>query len=169
MKNNISQNAVSIPRFRIIIIMLGMLVVIAATVAIALFLIPFSGEIASQESYAYIAFMRYPVLVICESILLLFLIACLLSVPLLIRIYQGKPFTRMSVRLLRYMTFCFYLMILPLAALVIYTRQHVGGSITNLYCFLGMGLAILAGTLFGLFATLIEKASEFEQEVNLTI
>ncbi len=169
MKNYLSQDAVSAPRFRIIIILLGMLVVIAATVAISLYLVPFSGEIASSESYTYIAFMRYPVLVICESVILLFLIACILSFPILIRIYQGKPFTGISVRLLRLMALCFYLMILPLVALVIYTQQHVAGSITNLYCFLGMGLAFLVGNLFGLFATLIEKASEFEQEINLTI
>ena len=169
MKNNISQNAVSAPRFRIIIILLGMLAVIAATVAIGLFLIPFSGEIASMESYAYIAFMRYPVLIICESVILLFLAACLLSFPLLIRIFQGKPFTNTSVRLLRIMALCFYLMILPLLALVIYTEQHVAGSITNLYCFFGMGVAFLVANLFSLFATLLEKATEFEQEINLTV
>ena len=157
------------PRFRIIIILLGILVVMAATIVISIYLVPFSGEVASWESYAYIASMRFPVLIICESVILLFLIACTLSIPLLIRIYKGKPFSRTSVRLLRVMAICFYLMILPLGVLIIYTNQHVGGSITNLYCLLGIGLAFLVGNLFSLFATLIDKASEFEQEINLTI
>ena len=157
------------PRFRIIIILLGILVVMAATIVISIYLVPFSGEVASWESYAYIASMRFPVLIMCESVILLFLIACILSIPLLIRIYKGKPFSRASVRLLRVMAICFYLMILPLGVLIIYTNQHVGGSITNLYCLLGIGLAFLVGNLFSLFATLIDKASEFEQEVNLTI
>ena len=169
MKNNISQNAVSVPRFRIVFILAGMLVVVAATVAISIFLVPFSGEVASWENYAYIAFMRYPVLILCESMLLLFLTACILSVPLLIRIYKGKSFSIESVRLLKMMAWCFLVMILPLIALIIYTNQHVGGSITNLYCVFGIGLAFLAANVFGLFATLIEKASQFEQEVNLTI
>jgi hypothetical protein len=146
-----------------------MLAVIAITVAIAIYLISFSAEVASWDSYAYIAFMRYPVLVMCETVILLFLVACVLSFPILIRIYQGKPFSKLTVRLLRIMTWCFYLMILPLIALIIYTEIHVSGSITNLYCLLGIGLAFLVANLFGLFATLIEKASEFEEEVNLTI
>ena len=169
MKPILSNKTSAVPRFKIIIIILGMLAVIAVTVAISIFLVPFSAEIASWENYAYIAFMRLPVLILCESVILLFLIACVLSFPILIRIYQGKPFAGRSVRLLRMMALCFYLMILPFAALIIYTAQHVAGSITNLYCLLGMGLAFLASNLFGLFATLIEKASEFEQEVNLTI
>jgi hypothetical protein len=32
-----------------------------------------------------------------------------------------------------------------------------------------MGIAFIVANLFGLFATLIERASEFEQEINLTI
>lgn len=169
MKKTTSQKSRTASRFRVIIILFGMLAVILVTAAIALFLFPFSSDLASRTSYSDIAFMRVPVLILSESVILLFLIACLLSIPLLIHIYRGKPFTGASVRLLHWMELCFYLMILPLAALVIYTQQHVADSITNLYCFLGMGLAFLAGNLFGLFAALIGRASEFEEEINLTI
>ena len=169
MKNNPSQVTLAAPKVRIVIILAGMLVVVAATIGISIFLVPFSGEVASWENYAFIAFMRYPVLILCESLLLLFLTACILSIPLLIRIYKGKSFSTESVRLLKMMAWCFFVMILPLIALIVYTNQHVGGSITNLYCVFGIGLAFLAANVFGLFATLIEKASQFEQEVNLTI
>jgi len=156
-------------RFKVIVIMLGMLVVIAITLAVGVFLINFSGELAARESYQDIAFMRYPVLIICESVIVLFLVPCALSFPLLARIYRGKSFTLSSVRLLRVMSICFFLMILPFLALEIYTEQFIGGSIINLYCFLGMGIAFIVANLFGLFTTLIERASEFEQEINLTI
>ncbi|MBG0788311.1 MAG: hypothetical protein H0S79_24745, partial [Anaerolineaceae bacterium] len=63
----------------------------------------------------------------------------------------------------------FLLMIAPLLGLVIYTESQVPGSITNLYAVLGMGIAFLVSNIFGLLASLIDKASEFEEEVNLTI
>ena len=169
MINNQSIKQRLLPRFRIIIIIVGMMVVTAITVAAAIFLIPFSEEFANSETYQYISFMRLPVLLMVESVIAFFLVACILSIPLLISIYQGRPFSLTSVRILRVMKICFFLMILPLIALVIYTENHVTGSITNLYCVLGMGIAFVIANVFGLFATLIERASEFEQEINLTI
>jgi len=169
MTNNQSKKQRLLPRFRIIIIIGGMLVVIAITIAAAIFLVPFSEEFASSETYAYLSFMRVPVLLMVESVIALFLVACILSIPLLAGIYKGRPFSSTSIRLLHLMKVCFFLMIAPLIALVIYTESHVTGSITNLYCILGMGIAFVIANIFGLFATLIERASEFEQEINLTI
>lgn len=62
MKNNQSIKQRLLPRFRIIIIIVGMMVVTAITVAAAIFLIPFSEEFANSETYQYISFMRLPVL-----------------------------------------------------------------------------------------------------------
>ncbi|QRN84246.1 DUF2975 domain-containing protein [Chloroflexota bacterium] len=149
--------------------LLGMVVVVAITLLASYFLIVISHDVANYESYQYLAYMRLPVLLLLESIVLLFLIACFLAFPVLIEISQGKPFTRKSVRLLRIMAICFLLMIAPLLGLVIYTESQVPGSITNLYAVLGMGIAFLVSNIFGLLASLIEKASEFEEEVNLTI
>jgi hypothetical protein len=121
-KNKQSRKKEKSLRFKVIVIMLGMLLVIATTLTVGVFMINFSDELAARESCREIVFMRYPVLIICESVIVLFLVPCILSFPLLVRIYQGKPFTILSVRLLRIMAICFFLIILPLLTLEIYTE-----------------------------------------------
>ncbi len=93
--------------------LLGMVAVVAITLLASYFLIVISHDVANYESYQYIAYMRLPVLILLESVILLFLIACFLAFPVLIEISQGKPFTRKSVCLLRIMAICFLLMIAP--------------------------------------------------------
>lgn len=156
-------------RWRAILILAGMVAVVAITIVASYVLVVLSEDVASTDSLQYLAFMRLPVLLMLESVLLLFLAACILALPILLQISQGKPFTLRSIRLLRGISICFFLMILPLVVLIIYTESHVPGSITNIYAVLGIGIVFLVGNIFGLVAALIEKASEFEQEVSLTI
>ena len=156
-------------RWRAVIIMAGMVAVVAITLVASYLLVILSKDVASYDSFQYIAYMRLPVMLMLESVVLLFLIACILAFPVLIQISQGKPFTLKSIRLLRGIAICFFLMIMPLVILIVYTEIHVHGSITNLYAVLGIGIVFIVGNIFGLLAKLIEKASDFEQEVSLTI
>ena len=152
---------------RVVLIALGMLVIMAVTVFVGIMLVPLSQDVARLE--AAVAYMRVPVLILIESVAVLFLFACGLSLVLLAYILMGRIYTKNAVRIAYGMSVAFFLMVLPLLVLIVYTQSHVKGSITNVYCVLGIAAAFVAGNIFGLFGSLIAQAAALKQEVDLTV
>ncbi|MHC1785707.1 MAG: DUF2975 domain-containing protein [Christensenellales bacterium] len=156
-----------IVKLLVLLILPGMVFVMALTLGAGAYLFPLSQEVARANPN--VAFMRLPVLLIAQGLLLLFLLACGLSLPLLIRVLRARIYARSAVRLLRGMGLCFITMIPLFLGLILYTRAHVSGSITNLYCLLGAGLALVAGCILFLFAQVLAQGAHYKQEVDLTV
>lgn len=152
---------------RVVLIALGMLVIMAVTVFVGIMLVPVSQDVARLEEA--VAYMRVPVLVLVESVVVLFFLVCGLSLIMLAYILMGRIYTKKSARIANVMSLCFFLMVLPLMALILYTRSQVKGSITNVYCVLGIAVSFVAGSIFGLFGSLIAQAAALKQEVDLTV
>ncbi len=156
-------------RIHIIFIGLGLLTMMICVALFAIYLVPLSQRIAADPTYAYLSFMRVPVLVICEVLAGLFFIALLFGLLMLLRLLRNQTFTPQSVFLLKSIGFIFFLMIAPLVVLVIYTQIHVSGSITNFYCIMCAGLCFTGGHLFYLFADLFQQAMQFKTELDFTV
>lgn len=151
----------------VVLIIPGMAIVMMLTLLAGAFMVGLSKEMA--QANPDIAFMRLPVLMIAEAVLFLFLTACALSIPLLLRVYKSRIYGKSAIELLRLMGLAFFAMIPLLMGLILYTRAHVAGSITNLYCLLGAGIAFTAGCILFLFAHLIAQGADYKQEVDLTV
>ncbi len=128
-----------------------------------------SFEIANDPAYADIKYMRLPVLIMCALVLVLFIIACLIAIPFFIRIIQGKFYTAFSIKLIRLIGLCFYLMIVPAISLIIYTSINVAGSITNLWVLFGACIAFVAGSILMLCANLMSEGRLYKDEIDLTV
>ena len=128
---------------------------------------PLSNLIAERNPD--VAFMRIPVLIMIEAVIILFFICMILGEVLLVNIYRRKIFSKQSVQILKAMSWSFFFGILPMVALIIYTNQNVEGSITNLYLYIGIAIYITLGFLFLLFSELIQNAYEFKEELDYTV
>lgn len=151
----------------VIFIIPSMVSVMALTLGAGAFMVLLSEEVA--QANPDIAFMRLAVLLIAEAVLLFFFVACALSIPLLSRVYKSRIYGGNSSQLLRWMGLSFFAMIPLLIGLLFYTKAHVAGAITNLYCLLGAGIAFAAGCILFLFAHLIAQGADYKQEVDLTV
>lgn len=141
----------------------GMLLLIA----IGVFLVPFSQEVASANPT--ITYMRVPVLIMGWSVLACGIATLVMAILLLERIRKDQIFEPKSVKLLRMIGCCAYAAILPLIALYIYTEVNVAASITNLYVGLGMAIFFIIGLFFFMVASLFQKAVDYKEENDLTV
>lgn len=146
---------------------LGMLGIVLITLLISYNLIFFSHAVAKENPE--VAYMRIPVLIISELIIGLFLIACILSFGVLLNYWKNRIFSKSSVVLLRIMSLCFALIIIPCVVLIIYTMQNVGGSITNLWVNFGIVISFIAACIFALISNIVEQGLNYKEENELTI
>lgn len=152
-----------------VFLILSLVVVILISVAIIFWGNSMSIKLAEDPAYADIKHMRLPVLIMCVSVWVLFIIACLIAIPFLFRVMQRKFYTKSSILMIRMMGCCFYLMILPAVILYFYTKANVAGSITNLWVFFGAFIALVVGSLFMLVANLMNEGQLYKDEVDLTV
>ena len=141
----------------------GMLLLIA----IGVFLVPFSHEVATANPT--ITYMRVPVLIMGWAILACGIAALVKAILLLERIRKDRIFEPGSVKLIKGIGWCAYAAILPLIALYIYTEVNVAASITNLYVGLGMAIFFIIGLFFFMVASLFQKAVDYKEENDLTV
>ena len=152
-----------------VVVLLGLLLLIAITVVAGVIVYDMSEYIVSLPDYVYLAHMQIPVLIFCEAILVLFIAAFILMIPFFIKVIRKQFYTQKSIFLIRLIGLCFYLMVLPAVALVLYTEANVPASITNLYVCAGIIIAVVIGSIFWLFAALIQEGRHYKEENELTI
>ena len=136
-------------------------------IAIGVYLVPFSHEVASANPT--ITYMRVPVLIMGWSVLACGIATLVMAVLLLERIRKDQIFEPKSVKLLQGIGWCAYIAILPLIALYIYTEMNVAAFITNLYVGLGMAAVFVIGLFFFMVASLFQKAVDYKEENDLTV
>jgi len=136
-------------------------------IAIGVYLVPFSHEVASGNPT--ITYMRVPVLIMGWSVLACGLATLVMAILLLERIRKDQIFEPKSIKLLQGIGCCAYVAILPLIALYIYTEMNVAGSITNLYVGLGVAVLFIIGLFFFMVASLFQKAVDYKEENDLTV
>lgn len=136
-------------------------------IAIGVYLVPFSHEVASANPT--ITYMRVPVLIMGWSVLACGIATLVMAFLLLERIRKDRIFEARSVKLIQRIGCCAYIAILPLIALYIYTEMNVAASITNLYVGLGMTVLFIIGLFFFMVASLFQKAVDYKEENDLTV
>lgn len=151
------------------LIAVTILVSIIISCVLAVYMVDLSHLVANQEGYESIQFMRLPVLISIESVIILFIIACLLALPFLVLIAQDQVYSRKGDILLRLMGSCFLLMAIPCIGLIFYTDAHVDGSITNLYVMLGLVISFIIANLMFLFANSLRRGQRYKEENDLTV
>ena len=154
-------------RILTVTIMFGLLVIIIVSVIAGIILneLSFSVALANPE----LQNLRVPVLIIGIVLISIFIINLILAEILLGRIIMNSIFIESSARLLKLISWLFILGILPLATLYILTELNVNGSITQIYVILFGIVYLTAGLIFRLWANLIRDASQFKQEVDMTV
>ena len=113
--------------------------------------------------------MKYPMLFLCEAIIIALIIAILFGLFALKKYGEGKPFNTNMLFDLQIIALSFIGIFLLSILAIIYTSFNLDGSITNLI-FIGLGiLAMLVGQIFLLLADLIKEAIFLKEENDLTI
>lgn len=154
-------------RFLTLLIMLGLFVVIIVSVLAGIVLRVLSYEMALANPE--LQHLRVPVLIIGLVLLGTFIVNLILAEILLGRIMLNLIFTETSVRLFKAISWLFISGIIPLTTLFILTEQNVSGSITQIYVILFGILYLTAGLIFRLWANLIKDASQYKQEIDMTV
>ncbi len=150
-----------------ITIMVGLLVMILVSIVAGFVLkeLSFSVALVNPE----LQHLRIPFLIICLILIGVFIVNLILAEVLLVKIMMNSIFTESNVRLLKLISWLFIFGILPFAALYILTEINVGGSITQIYVIFFGVVYSTAGLIFRLWANLISDASQFKQEVDMTV
>lgn len=146
-------------------IALLVLIVVSILAGIILRQLSFSFALANPE----LQHLRIPVLVIGLILIGIFIINLVLAETLLGRIIHGSIFTESSVRILNSISWLFTAGVIPLSALFIMTELNVSRSVTQIYVILCGFVYLTAGLIFCLWANLIRDASQFKQEVDMTV
>ena len=148
-------------------IMFGLLIMIIVSIIAGIVLreLSFSVALANPE----LQHLRVPVLLIGLVLISIFIINLILAEILLGRIIMNSIFTESNVRLLKSISWLFIVGILPLATLYLLTALNVNGSITQIYVILFGIVYLTAGLIFRFWANLIRDASQFKQEVDMTV
>lgn len=155
-------------KIQTIIVEIGVVVAILLTVAVGVILYTLSFEVSKANPT--IAYMRVPVLMMAWSFLVCVLAALIIALLLLESIRKNKIFEPGSVRKLKAIGNCALAAILPLVVLLFYTSANVaGGSITNIYVFLGIFAMLVVAIFFFMIAALFQQAVDYKQEVDLTV
>ena len=152
-----------------VLIILGLTVVIAMACLLMLFLSEASQELISMTPNSDVAYMRDPLLIMSWSIIVLFILACVLAIIFIIVIMRGGVYTSRSIKLIKYMALLFYLMLIPAISMILYIFSNIGLDISVVYLGIGVVLAIVIGSIFLLFAGLIQEGSRYKEENELTI
>lgn len=154
-------------RVQSLIVELGVLFAMLLTLALGVYLVPLSHDVAAANPT--ITYMRVPVLLMAWAVLACALAALLMAFLLLERIRKNRIFEQKSVSLLKGIGVCALIAIIPMIILILYTRAHVAGSITNLWVMFGIFVLIIAAVFFFLIATLFQKAVDYKEEIDLTV
>lgn len=148
-------------------IMVGILAMIIACAMIMIALVPLSERVSVNNPT--VSFMKIPILVLSEILMLLLIANFSIGEALLIKGILNSIFTHSSVRLLRMISWGFVVEILLVAGIVWYTTIHVSGSITNLYAILLGSAFLVLFLVFRLSAHFVKEATLLKEEVSLTI
>ena len=155
------------PKIISLILAIGMILIISLSIRIGIFLEEYSHFEAHYNPE--IAHMRIPVLIITESIVVLFILAAILSLFLILNFIKDNFFSKNSVILLTVMSICFLIMMILGIVLIIYTMLNIKGSITNFWLLLGVGISFIVTCVFALAANLINQARKYKDENELTV
>lgn len=113
--------------------------------------------------------MKYPMLFLCEAIIIALIIAILFGLFALKKYGEDKLFDTNMLFDLQIIALSFIGIFLLSILAIIYTNFNLDGSITNLI-FIGLGiLAMLVGQIFLLLADLIKEGIALKEENDLTI
>lgn len=154
-------------KIQTIIVEIGVVLAMLLTVAVAAILFYLSFDVSLVNPT--LTYMRVPVLIMAWSFLACLLAALIIALLLLESIRRDKIFEPGSVRKLKAIGNCALVAIIPLVALLIYTRAEVAGSITNIYVTLGIFAMLVVAVFFFLIAALFQQAVDYKQEVDLTV
>lgn len=154
-------------KIQTIIVEIGVVLAMLLTVAVAVILFYLSFDVSLVNPT--LTYMRVPVLIMAWSFLACLLAALIIALLLLESIRRDKIFEPGSVRKLKAIGNCALVAIIPLVALLIYTRAEVAGSITNIYVTLGIFAMLVVAVFFFLIAALFQQAVDYKQEVDLTV
>jgi len=154
-------------KIQTIIVEIGVVLAMLLTVAVAVGLYYLSFDVSLVNPT--LTHMRVPVLIMAWSFLACLLAALIIALLLLESIRRDKIFEPGSVRKLKAIGNCALVAIIPLVALLIYTRAEVAGSITNIYVTLGIFAMLVVAVFFFLIAALFQQAVDYKQEVDLTV
>ncbi len=154
-------------KIQTIIVEIGVVLAMLLTVAVAVGLYYLSFDVSLVNPT--LTYMRVPVLIMAWSFLACLLAELIIALLLLESIRRDKIFEPGSVRKLKAIGNCALVAIIPLVALLIYTRAEVAGSITNIYVTLGIFAMLVVAVFFFLIAALFQQAVDYKQEVDLTV
>lgn len=154
-------------KIQTIIVEIGVVLAMLLTVAVAVILFYLSFDVSLVNPT--LTYMRVPVLIMAWSFLACLLAALIIALLLLESIRRDKIFEPGSVRKLKAIGNCALVAIIPLVALLFYTRAEVAGSITNIYVTLGIFAMLVVAVFFFLIAALFQQAVDYKQEVDLTV
>lgn len=154
-------------KIQTIIVEIGVVLAMLLTVAVAAILFYLSFDVSLVNPT--LTYMRVPVLIMAWSFLACLLAALIIALLLLESIRRDKIFEPGSVRKLKAIGNCALVAIIPLVALLFYTRAEVAGSITNIYVTLGIFAMLVVAVFFFLIAALFQQAVDYKQEVDLTV
>lgn len=154
-------------KIQTIVVEVGVVVAMLLTVAVAVGLYYLSFDVSLVNPT--LTYMRVPVLIMAWSFLACLLAALIIALLLLESIRRDKIFEPGSVRKLKAIGNCALVAIIPLVALLLYTRAEVAGSITNIYVTLGIFAMLVVAIFFFLIAALFQQAVDYKQEIDLTV
>jgi len=113
--------------------------------------------------------MQYPMMVLCQAMVLGLIIALVFGLLALKNYGEDKVFDRKTLFNLQVVALSFIGIFLLSILAIIYTNFNLQGSITNLI-FIGTGLvSMLVGQIFLLLCDMVKEGIDLKEENDLTI
>lgn len=113
--------------------------------------------------------MQYPMMVLCQAMVLVLIIALVFGLLALKNYGEDKVFERKTLLALQVVALSFIGIFLLSILAILYTNFNLQGSITNLI-FIGTGLvSMLVGQIFLLLCDMVKEGIDLKEENDLTI
>lgn len=148
---------------------IGTLLILAVFVLISLSFGVFKMANISRDMYPMFENMYYPMLVMCELMVLSLIIAIVFGIFALFDYGKGEIFAKKMLFKLQSISLCFIGIFILSILVIIYTSFNLNGSITNLLFFGVCIISMLLAQIFLLLSDLIKEGIVLKEENELTI
>jgi hypothetical protein len=145
----------------------GLVIVLLISIVV-LFALIVESEVWVQ-AYPELAHMQFPVLLLSQSIVLLYSIVFILGIIFMLSFREQKAFTARQQKLVASASFLLYSQIIPALILILYTDANVSGSITNAYVIISIAVSTMLGSLLLIMSRILKRGIEMQREWDLTV
>lgn len=154
-------------KFRVILVGASLLILIGILFFGSYELIDISKQV--EDLFPEFSNMRYPMLILCEIVILSLVFALATGFKCLILYKDGNIFQKSMLRGLQNIALSFVCCIFSMILMIFFTNLNLSGSITNLFLCFGIFIFLVISQIFFILSDLVSEGIVLKEENDLTI